>query len=53
MSRDVYRLGTQLDFFRLLSFYHSGAGAAPWVSLSSNVISLNLDFKNQQGEKLL
>lgn len=26
MSRDVYRLGTQLDFFRLLAFYHSGPG---------------------------
>ena len=26
MSRDVYRLGTHLDFFRLLSFYHSGPG---------------------------
>ncbi len=24
MSRDVYRLGTQMDFFRLLGFYHSG-----------------------------
>lgn len=26
MSRDVYRLGTQFDFFRLLAFYHSGPG---------------------------
>ena len=26
MSRDVYRLSTQFDFFRLLSFYHSGPG---------------------------
>lgn len=26
MSRDVYRLGTQFDFFRLLGFYHSGPG---------------------------
>lgn len=26
MSRDVYRLGTHFDFFRLLSFYHSGPG---------------------------
>ena len=26
MSRDVFRLGTQMDFFRLLGFYHSGPG---------------------------
>lgn len=26
MSRDVFRLGTQFDFFRLLGFYHSGPG---------------------------
>lgn len=26
MARDVYRLGTHFDFFRLLSFYHSGPG---------------------------
>ena len=26
MSRDVYRLGTNFDFFRLLGFYHSGPG---------------------------
>jgi len=26
MSRDVYRLGTHFDFFRLLAFYHSGPG---------------------------
>ena len=26
MSRDVHRLCTQFDFFRLLSFYHSGCG---------------------------
>ncbi|KAL4451723.1 hypothetical protein ABPG75_007385 [Micractinium tetrahymenae] len=26
MSRDVHRLGTQFDFFRLMSFYHSGCG---------------------------
>ena len=26
MSRDVHRLSTQFDFFRLLSFYHSGCG---------------------------
>lgn len=25
ISRDVHRLCTQFDFFRLLSFYHSGA----------------------------
>ena len=24
MSRDVHRLATQLDFFRLLAFYNSG-----------------------------
>lgn len=26
MSRDVHRLATQFDFFRLMSFYHSGCG---------------------------
>ena len=26
ISRDVYRLGNSLDFFRLLAFYHSGPG---------------------------
>lgn len=26
MSRDVHRLATNFDFFRLLSFYHSGPG---------------------------
>jgi hypothetical protein len=29
MSRDVHRLCTQLDFFRLLAFYHSGAPRQP------------------------
>lgn len=28
ISRDVHRLCTHFDFFRLLSFYHSGACAA-------------------------
>ncbi len=31
ISRDVHRLCTQFDFFRLLSFYHSGA--ASWVGV--------------------
>ncbi|KAK9815749.1 hypothetical protein WJX72_008855 [[Myrmecia] bisecta] len=26
LSRDVYRLGTRLDFFRLMSWYHTGCG---------------------------
>ena len=26
MSRDVYRLGSRLDWFRLMSWYHSGIG---------------------------
>ena len=26
MSRDVHRMATQFDFFRLLAFYHSGCG---------------------------
>lgn len=26
ISRDVYRLGTRLDWFRLMSWYHSGIG---------------------------
>ncbi|PSC69540.1 Callose synthase 5 [Micractinium conductrix] len=26
ISRDVHRLATQFDFFRLMSFYHSGCG---------------------------
>lgn len=26
MSRDVHRMATRFDFFRLLSFYHSGCG---------------------------
>jgi callose synthase len=30
MSRDVHRLSTQFDFFRLMSFYHSGE----WVGVA-------------------
>ena len=30
MSRDVHRLCTQFDFFRLLSFYHSGGRRWGW-----------------------
>jgi callose synthase len=26
LSRDVYRLGHRLDFFRMLSFYHTSVG---------------------------
>lgn len=26
ISRDVFRLGTRLDWFRLMSWYHSGIG---------------------------
>ncbi|KAJ9526929.1 hypothetical protein QJQ45_025369 [Haematococcus lacustris] len=28
ISRESYRMGTRLDFFRLMSFYHAGVGAA-------------------------
>ena len=31
MSRDVHRLSTQFDFFRLMSFYHSGGWVGEWV----------------------
>ena len=26
ISRDIYRLGTRMDFFRLMSFYQTGPG---------------------------
>jgi hypothetical protein len=34
MSRDVHRLCTQFDFFRLMAFYHSGAPACFTALLS-------------------
>lgn len=55
MSRDVHRLGTQFDFFRLLSFYQSGgcwrlASALPqWWRCQTRALLLRPPALNVQG----
>lgn len=42
ISRDVYRLATRFDFFRLLSFYHSGPGFFINTFLTMVLVYLNI-----------